>query len=49
MRVFKKTKWFEVFMEVERKRCLSVFCDWRREGNTYELWLGRCYFVLSID
>lgn len=48
MRIFKKTKWFELFIEIEGAQILNKFYDSRFEFGTYELWLGRCYFVLSV-
>ncbi len=48
MRFFKKTKRFEVYVEVNSSRILTHFFDYRRQGSEVEIWLGRCYFALHV-
>lgn len=48
MRAFKKTKRFELYIEIERSRILDRFFSYRCEDGNHELWLGRCYITLFI-
>lgn len=48
MRLFKKTRWFEAYFEVEESRILDRFYDRRSENGGYEFWLGRCYLSVHF-
>jgi hypothetical protein len=48
MRYFKQTRWFEFYLEIRRKRCLDRFASHRRDGGTWECWVGGAYFVICV-
>lgn len=48
MQFYKKIKQFEWFIQIEERQILPHFFDRRFEDRTYEIWLGRCYFVLTV-
>ncbi|MEH2679625.1 hypothetical protein DXU02_16155 [Rhizobium leguminosarum] len=48
MRFFKRTRWFEAYLEIEERCILDRFYDRLKTGNDHQFWIGRCYLAVHF-